>query len=175
MVINAALVVGLAVVGAVLFWGIRNLRDDVTSAASEYAELRLIEEAMFHTSLATTNLDAESLDLPGARRHVERALQKLQSFSSYQDTEEAATAEHQEQELAEQVRAAGTLTSLLDWISEASAESAAIDEAGGEALATAALMALSRLAVQTDIAAVNASTAELTVTTLIFVGALAGL
>src|SRR5688572_3905132 len=95
LTINFALILGLSVVGAALAWGIRSLRNDVASAASEYAELRLIEEAMYQASLARAFLDDDSRDFNRAQEHVHEALNRLQSFVEFQETEETAAIEHQ--------------------------------------------------------------------------------
>ena len=175
LLINSALVIGLTLVGVAMVYGIRNLRADVTSAADEHAELRLIQQAMFHASLAKTNLDDESRDLPAALEHIQRAAQHMNSFVEFQKAENEASDEHQQDESSGEIAVTKALTTLTGQITDTLSMGGSFDDDSGSALVDAALLNLSRMAVQTDVAEVKAATAELTVTTLFIVGALAAL
>lgn len=175
LVINIGLILGLSVVGAAMVLGIRSLRDDATKAAAEYAELRQIEEAMYHVALARAPLESPDSDAGVALLHVNTALQRLQSFFEFQQTETDTNAEHQQQELQEARRAMATLKSLQLHLSYVTTDTLHTDRSQFMSLIDAALLGLSRMATETEISEARQATAERTVTTLLIVGVLASL
>jgi signal transduction histidine kinase len=172
IVINLALVVALAVLGVALTWGVQGMRRAVSSAANEYTELRKVEGAMYHCSLAKSNLTDPARSPKDATWELEQALDDLKSFRDVERFEAPGDEEHQETErhaMLEAEKAVRAVLAAVDTSPEADARKQPFE------LIDNALFYLSQLADQTDIAGARAAASERTVTTLIVVAALASL
>lgn len=173
ILINMALLTALAVLGAALSWSVYDMRSAVTSAADEYQELQLVEQAMFHCALAKSQLadpDSGSADAVG---ELENALRQLQKFRTFQSEEGEASEEHQVQERRSALEAEQAIRLVLAAIRPMQ-NTTGVDLKHIEAVDNA-LHHLSALASDTDIAGARAASTERTVTALVVVAALAGL
>ncbi len=171
--INLSLLAALAVLGAALAWSVYDMRHAVSSAADEYTELQLVEQAMYHCALAKSELsdpDSGSADAAGELRI---AIDALQRFREFQAEEEEADDEHQSRELMSAAEADRILREVLAAI-EPMNERGGVDLQHMLAL-DAALHHFSELAADTDVAGAKAASAERTVTTLVVVAVLAAL
>ena len=175
--LNALLASALLGLGAALAWGITSLRDAVTSAAHEYAELRMVEEALYSVSRAELCLDSEVPDIDAAKKNIRKAMARLNDFYSFQSTETAVEDEHQQLEMRPLKRARQTLEQLELSIGGMLETPAPGDQQlkSTSAQIEQAMLELSRLASQTDTSLLATATAERTVTILMVLGTLGAL
>lgn len=172
IVINLALIAALAVLGIALTWGVRGMRRAVSSAADEYKELRLVEEAMVHCSVAKSQLTPPASNLDVALREMRDAADKLRDFRVVENGEVAGEDELLQAERGAVSQAEAAISNVLQKITLA--QSSGVTFQNIEDI-DAAVMRLSELASKTNITGARAAAAERTVTALIIVAALAGL
>jgi two-component system, NtrC family, sensor kinase len=172
MLMNLALLAALALLAVAVTWGVRGMRQAVGGAADEYAELRLIEEARYHCSLAKSQMANPDLASSSAAEEIRQALAKLQTFRDIQGQQRFGGREHQRFEITLARKVESDLTALLERIEPM--REGAVAFAHIQAM-DAALLDLARLAEQTDIVGASRTAAERTITTLILIGVMAAI
>jgi len=171
LIANAVLVGTLVVLGLIVWIGVRSLRNAVTSAADEYEELRLVEQAISQVARAKSRLATDPPDLEKAAARVADALQCVGEFMAYQNLEEVATDSHQQQEQRLALQARENLLRQQQLLGSAGDQTGSA--AAGAAALDAAIAALSDLATETDITEVRSAAAEHTIDAMLAVGLLA--
>jgi signal transduction histidine kinase len=108
ILVNLILIAGVLLLGGASLWGLASIRTTLDQTTHEYDELRIIENVLRHVTNAKTAALDDISDLQLAAAELETAIERLDTFHEFQETESTAEATHQASELSleEQIRAA---------------------------------------------------------------------
>ncbi len=109
-----ALAGSLVVLCAASLWGLSGLRKDVDRARDEYKELRIIQDVDIHVGAIRGMLASGALDEPELAANLRGAIERLEFFLAFQDTQVGADPQHQARELEAATNALIPLRAFLD-------------------------------------------------------------
>ena len=161
LLINAALIVGLATLGGALLWGLWGLHRTIDETNAEYEELRIVEAALLHVSAARTGLMLGAEGPIDAERGLRDAQDDLQRFLDFQVIEGDERAQHQDREVSDVEISIAALRSAQDGLRRG-------DRNEAVARLDVAMQQLRALAAETDISgAVAEAHTQMSVTTVL--------
>lgn len=152
LLINLALILGLAAISVAILWGLRGLARTVNDAVDEHTELQIVEGAILRASTARLAIEAGDGAPGDPREDLTIALQSLADFRRFQEGEEDRSAEHQSGEAHFDRAAFANITGAIAALDAAHGAEATERRLEALRLTSSAIADLSRLADKTSVA-----------------------